>query len=188
MATTIPANPIEEIFTPLCGVLLYEDREAHARALNLYAYLATEVAREIPLEFSWWAFPTSHDTTHARAARNAVATADVVIVAAKAAADWPSEFKTWIESWALPKSKRLSALGAMLSPGETSGVTVCGRQAYLQYVAARQKLDFLAAAPDATAQLMKTKLGLSSAPKAVPPGPNDISDHPVYSPYCGING
>lgn len=188
MATTIPAHPAAEIFTPLCGVLLYEDREAHARALNLYAYLATEVAREIPLEFSWWAFPSLQDTTHARAARNAVATADVVIVAAKAAADWPSEFKTWIETWALPKSKRLSALGAMLSPSETSGVTVCGRQAYLQYVAARQKLDFLAAAPDATAQLMKTKLGLSSAPNAVPPGPNDIPDHPVYSPYCGING
>jgi hypothetical protein len=188
MATTIPAKPAKEIFTPLCGVLLYEDREAHARALNLYAYLATEVAREIPLEFSWWAFPTPHDTTHARAARNAVAAADVVIIAAKAAADWPQEFKSWVESWALPKSKRLSALGAFLSPGETTAPNVCGRQAYLQYVAARQKLDFLAAAPDATAQMMKTKLGLSPAPSATQIGPNDIPDHPVYSPYCGING
>jgi hypothetical protein len=188
MATTIPAKPAEETFTPLCGVLLYEDREAQARALNLYAYLATEVAREIPLEFSWWAFPTLHDTTHARAARNAIATADVVIVAAKAAADWPREFKIWVESWALPKSKRLSALGALLSPGEAGGAAVCGRHAYLQYVAARQQLDFLAAAPDATTQMMKTKLGLSSAPNAAQIGPDDIPDHPVYSPYCGING
>lgn len=172
----------------LSGVLLYENRDAYARALDLYAYLAFKIAKEIPLDFSWWEFSMLNNKPEAEAARAAVGVADLVIVAAHPAADWSREFKLWVESWTLPKQKRLSAVGALLTPTDSYPNGICGRHAYLQYVAASLEVEFLTAAADPTASLMKAKLE-SGATIAEPEfEPMNVVDRPDYSPYCGING
>ena len=184
---TAPTPP-DETVTPFCGMLMYEDRDAQARALNLYAHLAIEVARDIPIEFSWWAMPALQSPQHATAARDAVLLADMVIVAARPAADWPPAFKTWIDSWQFPKPKKLSALGALFLPTAAGGNRMSGRQVYLQYIAARLELDFLTAPAESTAGHLKSKLGLTPTVNPLPPEAYPVLDRPDYSPYCGING
>lgn len=187
MQTTSQKQPPEETVTPLRGVLLYEDRDTHARALNLNAYLAIEVAKDIPIHFSWWGLATLSDPQSASIAGRAVTEADVLIIAANPTADWPLAFKLWIESWVLPLNKKLGAMGVLFSPPPANGHTICGRQAYLECIAARLKVDFLTAAPEPAA-LLKNKLGL--VPTASLPAADNFSivERPDYSPYCGING
>jgi len=184
---TAPNIP-EETNVPLCGVLMYEDRDAQARALNMYAHLASEVANDIPIEFSWWAMPALQSPQHATAARDAVLWADLVIVAARPAADWPQAFKTWIDSWRLPKQKKLCALGALFLPATAGVNSMSGRQVYLQYVAAKLELDFLTAPAESTAGHLKAKPGLTPTVNPLPPDTDPVPEHPEYSPYCGING
>lgn len=188
MEPTTAIKATDETVTPLCGVLMYEDRDTHARALNLYAHLAIEVAKDIPIEFSWWAMPVLQSPQHATAALDAVRLADMVIIAARPAADWPQAFKMWIESWSFPKEKKLSALGALFLPSTTGFNGMSGRHVYLQYIAARMELDFLTAPPESTAGVLKAKLGLAPGMKPLPPASYQVVDRPDYSPYCGING
>lgn len=185
--TTTPTATAETLL-PLCGVLLYEDRAAQARALNLYAHLAVEVARDVPIEFTWWAMPALQSPHHAVAARDAVLLADMVIVAARPGADWPHAFKTWIDSWKFPRQKKLSALGALFLPSTDGFNVLSGRHVYLQYVAAKLELDFLIAPAESTAAHLKAKLGPTAESPAVPPEVYSTLDRPDYSPYCGING
>jgi hypothetical protein len=189
MQTTTPSVSADRNVAPLSGILMYENREAYARALNLYAHLAIEVAREIPLHFSWWAFATLRDRANAAVISNAVAEADLVIIAAQPGTDWPVEFKRWVDSWTLPAAKRLSALGALFAPTHLEFAGVCGRQTYLQHGAARWQLDFLTATSEPTGELMKNKLGLVAATTMdFETEPMNVTDRPAYSPYCGING
>jgi len=186
-ATIVPTNA-EEAINPLSVVLMYEDRDAQARALNLYAHLVIEVAKDVPLEFSWWAMAALQSSQHTTAARDAVLLADMVIVAARPAADWPQAFKTWIDSWIFPKQKKLSALGALFLPTATGTSSLNGRQVYLQYIAAKLELDFLIAPAKSTAGHLKTKLGQTPDVNPLPPDYYPVLEHPVFSPYCGING
>jgi hypothetical protein len=188
MEPTTAMKSAEETITPLCGVLMYEDRDAHARALNLYAHLAIEVAKDIPIEFTWWAMPVLQSPKHAAAAHAAVQLADMVIIAARPGADWPPAFKAWIDSWALPAEKKLGALGALFLPASNGSKGMSGRHVYLQYIAAKLNLDFLAAPAESTAGILKSKLGLSPAAKPGAPEVYQTPDRPDYSPYCGING
>lgn len=188
MEPTTTPNAADETLLPLCGVLLYEDRAAHARALNLYAHLAVEVSREVPIEFTWWAMPALQSPQHAVAARDAVRLADMVIVAARPGADWPQAFKTWIDSWKFPKHKKLSALGALFLPIANGLNSLSGRHVYLQYIAAKLELDFLTSPAESTAGHLKAKLGLTPAVSSLPPEVYAAPDRPDYSPYCGING
>jgi hypothetical protein len=188
MKTTTEMITSDETDRPLCGVLLYENREAYARALDMYAYLAVVVSQEIPLQFSWWAFSMLHDAQHAAAARIAVAGADVVIVSAKPAADWSAGFKHWIESWQLPKAKRLSALGALLSPPQPVVAHQCGRQTYLQHVAARMGLDFLSVAGAAETAVKKVKMRFVASEASAEQEPSPVAKRPDYCSFGGVNG
>ena len=188
MEATIVPNNVEEAITPVNVVLMYEDRDAQARALNLYAHLVIEVANDIPLEFSWWAMAALQSSQHTAAARDAVSLADMIIVAARPAADWPQAFKTWIDSWKFPKQRKLSALGALFLPTAPRTSSLNGRQVYLQYIAAKLELDFLIAPAESTAGHLKTKLGLTPTVNPLPYKVYSGLDRPVFSPYCGING
>jgi hypothetical protein len=179
-----PPLPAAEAVTPLSGVLMYEDREAHARALNLYAHLAIEVSRDIPFEFTWWAMPMLQTPQRASAARDAVLAADLLIIAARPSVDWPPAFKMWVESWPPAQPRRLSALGALFLPTEPRHHGVSGREVYLQSVAKQLGLDFLTAPPESTPNQLKAKLDSYPTPDV----PDPVTDHANFSPYCGING
>jgi hypothetical protein len=126
------------------------------------------------------------DADSSSAASRDVAKAEIVIIAAHPGHDWPNEFKSWVESWSLPRERRLSALGALLSP-VTPDTQNCGRQTYLQQVAKTWNLDFLHAASDYT--LADTKSDAKNHPTTnIPPDVDFEVDHAADSPYCGING
>jgi hypothetical protein len=188
MEVTIAPNNIEETISPLSVVLMYENRDAQARGLNLYAHLVVEVGKDIPIEFSWWAMAALESPQHATAARDAVLLADMVIVAAHPAADWPQAFKTWIDSWKFPKQKQLSAIGGLFLPSVAGFNVMSGRQVYLQYVAAKLELDFLTAPAESTVEHLKAKLGLASTMNPLPYEAYSGLDRPAFSPYSGING
>lgn len=188
MEVTIASQIIEETISPLNVVLMYENRDAHARGLNLYAHLVVEVGKDVPIEFSWWAMTSLESPQHATAARDAVLLADMIIVAAHPAADWSQAFKTWIDSWKFPKQKKLSALGALFLPSVAGFNGMSGRQVYLQYVAAKLELDFVTAPTKSTAEHLKAKLGLTPTVNPLPYEAYSVLDRPDYSPYSGING
>lgn len=170
--------------------MLCENRAAYIRALNLYAYLTVEVSRDIPLHFSWWVLPALSEAQNAMAARRTIANADLVIVSGQPATDWPEYFKRWLESWAFPPQKRLSALGALFSPPRTDTDAICGRQIYLQHLANKLKVDFLTATEEQPVRIRKLTATPPQPQNASPhdfPSPQ-VADHPAYSPYCGING
>lgn len=174
----------EEAALPLSSVLMYEDRDAHARALNLYAHLTIAVSRDIPFEFTWWAMPMLQSPQRASAARDAALAADLVIIAAHSAADWSPAFKMWIESWAACPQRRLSALGGLFLPVGPRPHGACGREVYLQFVAKKLGVEFLTAPHESSADQLKAKL--AAVPTAALTEP--VVDHAKYSPYCGING
>ncbi len=188
MEPTTAITPVEETVTPLCGVVMYEDREAQARALDLYAHLAVEVSGDIPIEFTWWGMPALQSPQHATAAREAVLWADMVIIAARPGADWPHAFKTWMDSWKFPKPKKLSALGGLFLPAVVGHSNLRGRQVYLQYIAAKLEVDFLMPPVESPAAQLKTKLGLTPPAPLLAPELYSEFDRPDLSPYCGING
>lgn len=182
-----PSNqPIiaEDAIVPLSGVFMYEDRDAHARALNLYAHLTIAVSREIPIEFTWWAIPMLQSPQRASAARDAALAADLVIIAAHSAFDWSPAFKLWIESWTQCQQRRLSAIGGLFLPTGLRPHGGCGREVYLHNMAKKLGVDFLVAPQDSTSSQAKAALG--EIPAASLPDP--VTDHSKYSPYCGING
>jgi hypothetical protein len=92
-----PLNPA----SPLRMVLLYDQPAVYERARQMFATLSRTMNAGRPIQIEAWRFDTLHEEWHADRLRKAIITAEMLVVAADAAANLPEaaelEIRLWLE-------------------------------------------------------------------------------------------
>jgi hypothetical protein len=133
-----------------CAVVVaYEDTATRDRAMLLCDHLVERLWEDIDLEISWWTFDYLRDPQIAADAASAADAADLVIFSAHPDHLLPPAVKSWIETWAVSREDRESALVALIARADEPIAGVSPTHLYLRSVAQRARMDYLADLPDA---------------------------------------
>jgi len=169
--------------------VVYEDKATHVRALHTYDYLLAHAGSEIEFQFSWWSFDLLREARRAEDAARIAEAAELVIFSTWPGRELPPAVTAWIESWVARRAGRSGAIAALFSPPRAETAGASGRRAYLQNVAKKAGMDFLAheAEPMLTAYFAELdELVHHAAPLGLLY--QDAFDRPDSSPYWGVNG
>ncbi len=124
-------------------VVLYADTAARERGISLCHHLVREFWAEIDFEFSWWRFRYLADPDLAEAAARAVASADMIILSARASEELPGHVKEWFDRW-LPAGKAHDAVLIVLADTVNQAkLSLSPFAAFAEQVAQRANLDCL---------------------------------------------
>lgn len=108
------------------------------------AHNATQLVRDCSVRSTWWKIGGLSDPGVLRDAAQAASTADVLIVSIRAAAELPFALYQWVKAW-LPRRLPLAGtLVALIGAPEPPGADSSRIGRYLQAVARRGQLEFLA--------------------------------------------
>jgi hypothetical protein len=108
------------------------------------AYNAIQLVRGFSVRSTWWEMGGLSDPGVLRAAAQAATTADVLLVSLRAAAELPFALYQWVKAW-LPRRLPLAGtLVALIGAPEAPGADSLRIGRYLQAVARRGRLEFLA--------------------------------------------
>jgi hypothetical protein len=108
------------------------------------AYNGIQLVRECSVRSTWWEMGGLSDPGVLRAAAQAATTADVLMVSLRAAAELPFALYQWVKAW-LPRRLPLAGtLVALIGAPEAPGADSLRMGRYLQAVARRGHLEFLA--------------------------------------------
>ena len=127
-----------------CSVIVvYADTAARERALSLCHHLVQQFWTEIDFEFCWWRFRYLEDPDLARAAAQAAAAADMVIVSACASEDLPAHVKGWFSLWPPEVSGREAVLVVLADTHDKKELSVSPFVAFAEQAARQARLDCL---------------------------------------------
>jgi hypothetical protein len=105
---------------------------------------AIQLVRECSVRSTWWKIGGLSDPGVLRDAAQAATTADVLMVSLRAAAELPFALYQWVKAW-LPRRLPLAGtLVALIGAPEAPGADSFRIGRYLQAVARRGQLEFLA--------------------------------------------
>ena len=105
---------------------------------------ASQLVQECSVRSTWWKIGGLSDPGVFRAAAQAATTADVLMVSIRAAAELPFALYQWVKAW-LPRRLPLAGtLVALIGAPEAPGADSFRIGRYLQAVARRGQLEFLA--------------------------------------------
>ncbi len=123
-------------------VVVYQDSLTRAWALDLWDRVNSALKNESVFLQSW----RMADLTHARVLPEAIAaaaTADILLVSVRAAAELPPALSVWVEGWIPRRGQLAGTLVALLGTSDEPPVEPPPVEHYLQAVAQRAKLDFM---------------------------------------------
>jgi hypothetical protein len=112
----------------------------HAQALS--KRLADGLKPKVTVNSAAWKFAALDDVQVGRMAAKKAAKADMVIIAASAAAELPAHVKNWIEAFLSRKRKAATALVALLQPENRGRHEPSPFHTYLQQLAEKWRVDF----------------------------------------------
>ena len=142
--------------TDVCRVVVvYEDGSAHERAMELAARLEEQVGTELAFIFSSWNFKELAEPGPARAATEAAAGADIILLSAHGN-DLPSAVGRWLELCAAERTISEGALALFLAEPfmlSASSEAVIDR---LQHAAGMLGMDFLSLIPQPAEQIIRS--------------------------------
>ena len=121
---------------------VYQDAVTREWAAQV-ANNATQLVRECSVRSTWWKIGELSDPGVLRDAAQAATTADVLIVAVRAADKLPLELFEWIEAWMPRRLPLAGTLVALLGTPEPPGAASPHIRRYLQEVAWQGELEFL---------------------------------------------
>src|SRR6266550_3581417 len=124
--------------------VVYEDTATHVLALQTYDYLHAHAGSEFEFQFSWWSFDLLQEARRAQDAARIAEVTHLVIFSTWPGRELPPAVTDWIESWVARRAGRSGAIAALFSPPRAQTAGAGGRRAYLQNVAKKAGMDFLA--------------------------------------------
>ena len=138
-------NPI------LHGVVAYEDVAVAKLAKEKWDYVVRTLQTGYEFELQLWKFDVLRHPQLRDAAVNDAAKAQIVFVATRGAGDLPSEVKAWIEQWLAESSQKRDAARLLTllfdAPAGQVEASAFSQFAYLQQVARKASMDFIACGP-----------------------------------------
>lgn len=126
-------------------VIIYENLVSAARALRACEFLRREISDTVSLEVNVWKMGILGDGDSRRAAANASALADVVIVSASGREEIPAAFRQWLDAWLQLDGCGRAALFALF--GEHIGDGVLSVAGYLRRKTLLNGIDFFCHPP-----------------------------------------
>ncbi len=169
-------------------VVGYEDVPTRNRALSLYDRLARRLLDEYDFQCAWWKFDHLRaDSLMAQAIGDA-AKANMIILSLGAGNQLPPVGQSWIEAWASHKSRRKSALVALIDVPRQPAPGACQVQSYLEQIAQRAKMDFFFHAAEAAKEgPLYTAETLVKRAQTVTPLLQEILKYRISAPRLGLN-
>jgi len=133
--------PDESCTLNVAGV--YQDNVTREWAIQ-FCRRATRVGGEESVECAWYSTRSLRDAGFLGDAVSAALVADVIVVSVYAADELPLELHAWVDAWLPRRLSRAGALTALIgvaAPLESQSIRTIN---YLQAVARRARLDFVA--------------------------------------------
>jgi len=137
----VNASPEEgEVFSAL---IAYEDSTTRNRAMQICDRLVQKFWKDVEFDFSWWRFDFLGDTGIVKAAGNAAARSELILISAHAGRELPAPVQGWIETWLPRREPGKGVLVAMIGTGEDRLKGLTPIHVYLREAAQRANLDYL---------------------------------------------
>ena len=134
---------------PFDLVIAYEDHATRDRAMLLYDRVAQQLLNDYDFQCAWWKLDHLREPSLMEQAVDDAVQANMIIVSLHAGRALPKIAMDWMDAWAPGKVGNKSALVALLSMSGPGNDVAQGRQAYLQQVARRARMDFFLHSIDA---------------------------------------
>src|SRR5216117_1749369 len=96
------------------AVVLYEDVATRQRAMQICDRLVQKFWADVEFDFSWWRFDFLRDREIFRAAADAAAHSDLILISAHAGRQLPALVQDWIETWLGKRERGKGVLAAMI--------------------------------------------------------------------------
>lgn len=123
-------------------VVVYDDRNAASRAMNVVSGLVRQFGDDFELRCDLWRFDILGLARARKAAARAGDAADLLIVSASGETDLPMPVRDWLNWCADGKTPGSAALVALLESNCRLGDAQCRTRRFLQSVADRNLMDF----------------------------------------------
>ena len=131
------------------AAIAYEDSTTRDRALETCDRLMQKFWTDVEFEFSWWRFDFLRDKGIFKAAVEAAARSDLIMISAHAARQLPEAVQDWIETWLGRRERGTGVLAAMIGIGEDALKGWTPIHVYLREAAQRANMDYLPQVLDA---------------------------------------
>lgn len=141
LSDELAGAPDESCILNVAGV--YQDSVTREWALQ-FCRQATRVTGEESVECAWYSTKSLRDTGWLGDAVSAALLADVIVVSVYAADELPFDLYAWVEAWLPRRLSRAGALTALIGVAEPLESQSIRTISYLQAVARRAQLDFIA--------------------------------------------
>lgn len=138
----LPATawPVPDYDLTIAGV--YQDAATREWATQVASH-AIQLVGQRSAHSTWWKIGELGEPRFVMDAVQAAVTADLLIVAVRAADKMPFDLYEWIESWLPHRFQSAGALIALIGAPEQPGIDASHLRRYLQEVAWRADLEFL---------------------------------------------
>ena len=125
-------------------VVAYEDFATGLEAKRACDFVSASFTHEWTVLSQMWKFELLGVAELRQLAAQAATMANLIIVACHGDRELPADVKTWIETWRASKGDAVGLIGLFdCPPGQAK--PACVTQAYLEHVAQKSHMDFLAA-------------------------------------------
>jgi hypothetical protein len=170
------------------AVIAYEDSVTRNRALQTCDRIMQKLWRDVEFDFSWWRFDFLRDPAIVRAAADAAARSDLILVSAHAGRELSPAVQRWIETWLVRREPGRGVLVAMIGTAEDQLKGWTPIHVYLREAAQRANMDYLP-------QVLHASLGrvdgsietITNRAEKVTSLLDDILHRPSISSHWGIN-
>jgi hypothetical protein len=144
------------------AVVVAEDSSTQISAMELCDRLLKQLGDELQFNFHSCRFKELSDPHHARAAAQAVARADILLVATHGD-DLPASVRSWLESCYELRTVSVGALALLFVEPISASAAVSDLVGRLQAAAGRLRMDFLPLVPQPAEPIRKALQGGSGS-------------------------
>ena len=170
------------------ALIAYEDSLTRNRAMQICDRLMEKFWMDMEFDLSWWRFDFLRDAGIVKAAANAAARSDLILVSAHAGRELPSHVQKWIETWVPRRELGNGVLVAMIGTSEDQLRGLTPIHVYLREAAQRANLDYLPQVVDAPLNELNTSIEtISKRAEKVTSLLDGILHRPTIPTRWGIN-
>ena len=127
-------------------LVLYESVQAREQMLGTTEFSFTG---PVASRTDYYSFDALSDATHAAAAAQKAAVANLMVFALTPGGELPPQIKRWIEDWIGRRGEREGAIVGLIDHSKMWTETACLKEIYLRHMALRAGMDYLCCLPSA---------------------------------------
>jgi hypothetical protein len=120
---------------PMSVAVAYEDSTSRQHAIHLSDHMVHQYWEDLDIEFSWWKLAYLKDQEVLKAATQATAEADVVVLSLRAGFELTPMINGWIERWVKARAPKPGALVGLLEAHTARPEATRGLKNWLKEIA-----------------------------------------------------